>query len=115
MNQFLIQQKEICQKYNAEFFETSNNLKVGINSNVKTGLMPINGLRHPPESDTTGWFIWAGEKLLSEADFFQPLHVSHLNEWCPLIIKYLALPPGWRFLTDGNYEDVWFDESLLSN
>jgi hypothetical protein len=26
---------------------------------------------------------------------------------------YLALPPGWRFLIAPDYEDVWFDESLL--
>ena len=46
--------------------------------------------------------------------FFVPLHVVHLDEWCPEVKKYLGLPPGWRFLIAEGHEDVWFDESLLT-
>jgi hypothetical protein len=50
-------------------------------------------------TDTSGWYIWAGEGGPSDdPDFFVPLHVEHLAEWCPHITKYLGLPPGWRFL-----------------
>ena len=76
-------------------------------------MFPINGLRHPPEGDTTGWYIWAGEELSEDPDFFVPLHFEHLAEWCPGVTKFLALPPGWRFLTAPDHEDVWFDVSLL--
>ena len=48
-----------------------------------------------------------------QTDFFKPLHVAHLDDWCLQIIKYLGLPPGWRFLIAGDYEDVWFDKSFL--
>ena len=48
-----------------------------------------------------------------DSDFFKPLHVEHLADWCPEIRKYLGLPPGWRFLIAGDHEDVWYDESLL--
>ena len=61
---------------------------------------------------TTVWYIWAGE-YSSESDFFVPLHVDHLIDWCPIVIKYLALAPGWRFLLTDDYEDVWLDDSLL--
>jgi hypothetical protein len=88
--------------------------KVGISRNVRSGLLPINGLRHPPVGDTTGWYIWSGEgNPPSDPDFFVPLHVEHLMEWCPLVIPYLGLPPGWRFLLTGEHEDVWNDASLL--
>ena len=52
---------------------------------------------------------------MSEApDFFSPLHVEHLAAHLPKVVEYLDLPPGYRFLIDGeNYEDVWFDEKLL--
>ena len=93
--------------------ESPGHFKVGIAENVKTGPMPINGLRHPPEQDTTGWYIWAGEDMSLDHDFFKPLHVDHVQDWSPLIQRFLALPPGWRFLTDGEYEDVWFDPDLL--
>lgn len=106
-------QRATCRRFNAEYCEAPLGLKVGISENVRTGVVPVNGLRHPPVGDTTGWYIWAGEKLLDTPDFFKPLHVAHLDEWCPQVMKYLALPPGWRFLIADDYEDVWFDESLL--
>lgn len=106
-------QKELCRKYEAEFLSSPTDLKVGIANNVREGVVPINGLRHPPEGDTTGWYIYAGEELSDDPGFFKPLHVEHLDDWCPQIKKYLGLAPGWRFLIAGDYEDVWFDESLL--
>ncbi|MEQ1698563.1 MAG: hypothetical protein ABMA25_00550 [Ilumatobacteraceae bacterium] len=81
--------------------------------NVRDGLVPLNGLRHPPEGDTTGWYLWAGEELSQEDDFFVPLHVEHLVQWCPDALPSLGLPPGWRFLIAPGYEDGWYDESLL--
>jgi hypothetical protein len=108
------QQRKICKKYGVEFFASPNNMRLGISLNVKYGIFPINGLRHPPEKETTGWYVWAGGgEQLEEIDLFIPLCVAHLDEWCPDIIPYLGLPPGWRFLIAPDYEDVWFDERLL--
>lgn len=106
-------QKKICKVHGTNFLPPEAYSKVGIALNVKNGILPINGLRHESVGTTNGWYIWAGEELSSNDDFFQPLHVEHLQEWCPEIIKFLALPPGWRFIISNNYEDVWFDESLL--
>lgn len=106
-------QMEVCQRYGAHFVEAPSHLKVGIALNVRDGLQPINGLRHLAEGDTTGWYIWAGQELSDDPEFFVPLHVEHLDEWCPEVIKFLGLPPGWRFLKAGNHEDVWYDPALL--
>jgi hypothetical protein len=108
------EQKAICDKYGTTFCESPLFFKVGIAENVKDGVWPINGLRHPIHGETTGWYIWAGEELSIEEDFFVPLHVKHLEELHPMILKYLGLPPGWRFLLGDNYEDVWQDLSLLN-
>ena len=107
-------QKEICSKYGAPFLDSLQNLKVGISLNVKEGSFPLNGLRHTPEGGTSGWYIWAGNELSSDPNFFVPLHISHLEDWCPDVIKYLGLAPGWRFLIAPGYEDVWEDKSLLN-
>ncbi|PPD55577.1 MAG: hypothetical protein CTY11_01390 [Methylomonas sp.] len=106
-------QKQVCQKFGAQFLGAPDTSKVGISLNVRDGVVPINGLRHPPEGDTSGWYIWAGEELSNGTEFFKPLHIEHLDNWCPQIKKYLGLAPGWRFLIANEYEDVWFDESLL--
>ena len=106
-------QKEVCEKYGTAVQPSLSDMKVGIALNVRDGVAPINGLRHPPEGDTTGWYIWAGEELSSDPNFFKPLHVEHLSDWCPQVQKYLGLPAGWRFLIANDYEDVWYDESLL--
>jgi hypothetical protein len=88
--------------------------KVGIALNVRAGkIMPVNGFRYTPENRTTGWYIWAGKELSPEDDFFKSLHIEHVGKWWSYIVKFLALPPGWGFLSDGTYEDVWFDPSLL--
>ncbi|RVH47557.1 hypothetical protein CN212_19115 [Sinorhizobium meliloti] len=107
-------QKEICKKYGVPYYPSPSEMKIGIALNVGGNLTPVNGLRHPPQGDTTGWYIWAGEQLSSDADYFKPLHVQHLQSWCPQVQKFLGLPPGWRFLLAGDYEDVWYDESLLN-
>ena len=109
------QQKIICKKYNTSIKESPLDMKVGISRNVRNGLQPINGLRHPIEGNTTGWYIWAGEEFSDSPDFFVPLHVEHLKEWCPNVMKYLGLPPGWRFMIDNKgFEDIWEDLSLLN-
>ncbi len=87
--------------------------KVGIARNVRQNLVPLNGLRHPVAGDTSGWYIWAGDELPHDDEFFVPLHIEHLSEWCPAAVPYLALAPGWRFLLAPGHEDVWFDASLL--
>ncbi len=113
-NRALIErQLRVCQRYGAPFLESPLSMMVGISLNARTGLVPLNGLRHPVQGHTTGWYIWAGEVLSHDPDFFVPLHAAHLVEWCPAVLPYLGLAPGWRFLIAGDYEDVWEDLSLL--
>ncbi len=106
-------QAAICARHGVNPEPPSSFLKVGIALST-LGQHPINGLRHPPESGTSGWFIWAGEQLSDAPDFFQPLHIHHLDKRCPEVLPYLALPPGWRFLVAPEHEDVWCDASLLN-
>ena len=115
VNDNVKEQLRVCKKYGVPWVESTPTLKVGIADNVRTGLLPINGLRHPPEGDTTGWHLWAGQELSSAPDFFKPLHVEHIADWCPaILLPYLGLPPGWRFLIAPDHEDVWEDKSLLN-
>lgn len=105
-------QSDVCRKYGVVPVPALSQLKVGIARNVREGLVPLNAIRHQPVGDTTGWYIWAGEELSEDPEFFVPLHVEHLVEWCPAIIPYLQLPPGWGVVLAEGYEDVWYDATL---
>src|SRR4051812_30319940 len=107
-------QLEVCKRFGVNPFPAPENLKVGIARNVKERTGPIQGLRHPPEGDTTGWYFFAGEEMSKDPDFFVPLHVEHLEAWCPIVMPYLQLPPGWAFVLAPNYEDVYYNERLLN-
>ncbi len=111
MTDWLPRQLEICDRFGASFLPSSDTETLGIARN--TNLRPLNGLRHPPESDTCGWYLWGGVELSQAPDFFEPVHVSHLETRCPLALPFLGLGPGWRFLLDGDQVDVWFDPNLL--
>ena len=107
------EQRSVCVRFGVEAWAVDPNLKAGVAANVRQGLTPLNGLRHPPTNGTSGWYLWAGEEFSEDERFFLPHHQRHLDEWCPEAIPYLALPPGWRFLIAPGCEDVWFDASLL--
>ena len=106
-------QKEICHRYNSEYILPQPDTKVGIALNT-LHKEPLNALRHPPEADTCGWYIYGGEELSEDPDFFQPLHIEHLSARCPMIVPYLGLAPDWRVLLTIDYEDVWYDDTLLN-
>jgi hypothetical protein len=86
---------------------------MGIDRGFSRDQFPINGLRHRPLGDTSGWCIWSGERFSDAADFFVPLHGLHLAHRCPEAINFLGLAPGRRFLLAPDQEEVWFDEALL--
>jgi hypothetical protein len=116
MQEYTKMQKSICKKFKAQYCASPLNLRIGISTQLleKDKVYPINGLRMLPESNTTGWYIWNGEGSYStDEDFFKPLCLHHIKDYCPEIISYLGLAPGWRFLLAPNYEDVWFDANLL--
>lgn len=105
--------QRICQWAQVEPMEPAHGTKLGL-ALCTLGKLPINGLRHPPTDTTNGWYIWCGNEMSTSTDFFSPLHIEHISEYLPEAAEYLALPPGYRFLIDGqDFEDVWFDPHLL--
>ena len=106
------EQRRVCATHGCDFVPVTGGDKVGLALST-LGTEPINGLRHPVVGDTTGWYVWAGDQLSDSAEFFQPTCVDHLIEKLPAVADFLALPPGYRFLSANGYIDIWFDESLL--
>lgn len=105
-------QREICKRHGAAFERSSPEAMSGM-ATATRGELPVNGLRHPSTGKTTGWFLWFGEELSEDADFFKPVCTRHIYEEQPEIAPLLGLPPGYRFLRAGGYLDVWIDATLL--
>ena len=105
-------QMAVCTKHGQPCMTPGPETKIGFALET-IGRVPINGLRHPPQGDTNGWYIWCGEELSEAANFFSPLHTIHILEKCPEALQFLGLPPGWRFLIAEDHIDVWYDSSLL--
>lgn len=105
------EQMAICKRFGSVVTPSPPNLKVGIALSTLNRL-PITAVRHRVENDTCGWYIWGGD-YSPEPDFYQPLHLAHVPDYCPLIVPYLALAPGWGVMLAPGFEDIWFDEALL--
>lgn len=103
------EQFNICKKYNSHIVNCHPFRKIGIAVETMKN-EPIRGRRYLPQGDTEGWYIWGGE--FSEAeDFFQPIHIEHVQTLFPMIWNYLSLAPGFSFIIDKDgYEDVWFSQ-----
>src|SRR5688500_12834974 len=108
MDPFEGEQEQFCLSNEYECLLTRRDQIVGVATGTR-GAMPINGLRHDPVGETSGWYIWCGIELSEDPEFFTPIHAEHLEDQCPEITKFLGLPPGHRFLTEGDYTDIWFD------
>lgn len=104
----------VCDKYGTHAQPLFRHDRLGIALGTMS-LVPINGLRIPAMSGSSGWFIYGGNEASENPNFFQPLCVNHLRKHCEIAVPYLCLPAGWRFQIDTNgYEDVWFDETLAA-
>jgi hypothetical protein len=106
-------QLAVCARFELRPVPAPPAATVGVSRNVRQGVLPLNGLRHQPEGNTSGWYIWAGGEPSSDPNSFVPLHIAHLQAWCPDVLPYLLLPPGTRFQIAPGHEDVWEDAGLL--
>jgi hypothetical protein len=105
-------QRTVCARYGSGYEPPEPYHKLGIALHT-IGSVPLNALRHAPEAGTCGWYIWGGERFSEDAEFFKPLHVMHMAQYCPEFLPFLALAPGYRVLLAPGYEDVWYDEKLV--
>ncbi|MEI9911886.1 MAG: hypothetical protein WDO71_20940 [Bacteroidota bacterium] len=109
------EQESLCNKLKVTWSPVEIDSLIAINDSIFSSTQPINGLRHPIHGTIEGWYLWSGGEIPQyDNDFFKPHHAGHLITMRPIILKYLGLPPGWRFQIDDNgHEDIWFDPSIL--
>ena len=109
----LTRQLQACERAAAQPALLSPEDRVAVGRDFDPSKSPINGMRHPPHGNMSGWYIWSGERLEEDPDYFHVICYEHLaaKDWT--WVQYLALPAGWRFLAAPGQEDLWFDETLF--
>ncbi len=102
------QQKKICKKFGLSYEPCDGEQFLYISSNIKDGNMPIEGKRYIEEDDFCGWYIWSGEEP-NEKDLYDKVIVNDINEYSDVLIKFLWLEHGTRFLIEEGYINAEFD------
>ncbi|WP_426203944.1 immunity protein Imm33 domain-containing protein [Pseudomonas sp. TWP3-1] len=101
-------QNAVCEKYGMSVLPPEDMVAIAIGS---LGNTPIYGTRiRLPDGGNVSWFIHCGTHSTA-IDFYQPICIEHLPDMLPLVMKYLCLPTGAKFIIDiQGYEDVWMAE-----
>jgi len=107
-------QQEVCARNGVVHVAVPQHAHVNVTSKLLEGTHFVYGLRLAPTDDRTGWFFWT-EELFPPLPRFSAIQVAEFEERWPEVIKFLGLPPGWRFVVDGyGYEREWEDRSFLN-
>jgi len=70
------EQREICMRFGASCLLPDVRLRSASARLSTRRNFPITSCAISPQGDTTGWYIWSGEELSTDAGFFVPLHSS---------------------------------------
>ena len=102
-------QEEECKKHDVipQFPTFSQNIV--ISKGVYEGL-GVEAVRYPSPEHMTGWWITT-DMYNDEVDTLTNVHYFHLAFQRPDILRYLALPFGYRFYMSKEEKDVWYDEN----
>lgn len=100
------EQHEMCNQLNTEFAPPRPDRIVVISDGVLEG-HPVEGVRYPSPEHMSGWWLTTSDYSGDIKDL-QKLHLFHVTSKRPDLVRYLALPYGFRFSQDTR--SVWFDE-----
>ena len=104
----------VCKKHGAIPFHPGTEQVLMVAMDTLSHL-PLNGVRIYPESGCCGWYVWGGPETAVDSGEFSRMHISYVPKYLPEIDRFLALPPGFRFLKAGAHTDVTYDQGVLGH
>jgi hypothetical protein len=105
------EQKHECSKIGVTPSFPAFNQMIAISKGVYEGL-PTEAVRYPSPVHMSGW--WLTTDLYNEKiESMMIVHYYHVAFKRPDVVKYLALPFGYRFLVGAGNDDVWYDPKTL--
>lgn len=105
------EQEVECRKYGvAPSFPTFGQ-NIVISKGVYEGL-GVDAVRHPSPEHMTGWWVTT-DLYDGDTNSLMKVHFYHVAFSRPDLLKYFALPFGFRFYINESEKDIWFDENAL--
>lgn len=103
-------QSEICWEQNLIPLFPNFNQSVVISDGVYEG-RDIEGIRYDSSQDESGWYLITDD-YNDDIKSLKMVHFYHVVFARPDILKYLALPFGYRFLMKNNSVEIIKDEGI---
>ncbi|WP_207892449.1 immunity protein Imm33 domain-containing protein [Paenibacillus pinisoli] len=104
------EQEEICRIYDVSPVFPQFSQNIVISKGVYEGL-GIDAVRYSSPEHLTGW--WLTTDLYDDnTDSLMNVHYFHIAFKRPDLLKYFALPCGFRLYITDTAEDIWFDENV---
>jgi hypothetical protein len=107
------EQKEVCIKYKIEPISPLFSQYIVISKGVYEGV-PTEGVRYPSPSHMSGWWLTTDE-YDGNINTLLNVHYYHIAFKRPDILKYLALPFGYRFFKNAYSAEIWYDEKVMNS
>jgi hypothetical protein len=101
-------QHQICQKVGASFSPPQLDQMVVISDGVYEG-DEAEGVRYPSPGHMSGWWLTT-DRFNGDTSTLKTVHVHHVSALRPDLVKFFALPFGYRFFSPQS--DVWFDQTV---
>jgi hypothetical protein len=100
-------QHDFCVEVGAQFAPPRADKKAAISAGVYEG-EPVEAVRYPSPEHMSGWWLTT-DRYNGDIKSLQVVHLYHVSAARPELVRYLALPYGWRFASGGQ---AWFDERV---
>jgi len=105
------EQESACNKYGVSPTFPTFNQNIVISKGVYEGL-GIEAVRYPSPNHMSGWWLTT-ELYDNNVDSLMNVHYYHVAFKRPDILRYLALPNGYRFYINNEENEIWFDKKAL--
>lgn len=104
------EQHDLCARFDAPFTPPAMRQMVVVSNGVFEGEI-VKGVRYPSPEHMSGWWLIT-DRYNGDVKTLKPEHAFHFAQRRTDLVRYFALPFGFRFdLTSG--QDVWFDDKVI--
>ncbi|WP_299884231.1 hypothetical protein [uncultured Lacinutrix sp.] len=103
-------QFELCKLESVEPLIPRINQKIAISNNIYEGA-EVNGVRYEAPEHMSGWYLTSND-YNGDINTLSVDYLFYIIKARPELIKFLALPVGFRFYIDSKSSEIWKDEDI---